>query len=375
MNARASHGRRLVARRAPGVAALVALFCSLVCPLASGQASSASGDGSDMPLLVAGKATTRAKADKGLAPPLREALDEWSAVAQSLDLRVAVGKRPEHLVLGSLPDKALGEATQWLDQAFDILDPVVPRCGERQVKAVVAIIVEQDFAASDRLGTLMATIASKRLITEAAAAHLTEDFGGLTLRSAPLLLQPSWDIAGNAAAGDDEFRMGNELVNKYAQCQLTCRSGQQPPSILWGLGYVVELRMFGSAYHFERAGFVSTESHFDWASRAIEKLGDEDVSLAKLAMHDSSAGQPDTPQILTWATLSYLAQNQPERLTELLTGLSALQDEADPRRSAMGYIGDEKGTRERLEATLATIDAAALSKWLKKTAAKQKSRS
>jgi hypothetical protein len=328
-----------------------------------------------MLLLVAGKSMTRAKADKGLAPPLREAVDEWSAVAQSLSLRVAIGKRPEHLVLGSVPDKTLGEATQWLDQAFDILDPIVPRCGERPVKPVVAIIVDPDFSASDRLGTLMATLAERKLITESAAAHLTEDFGGLTLRSAPLLLQPSWDIAGNAAAGDDEFRMFNELVNKYAQCQLTYRSGQQPPSILWGLGYVVELRLFGSAYHFEKAGFVSTESHFDWATRAVEKLGDKDISLAALAMRDASAGQPDVPQILTWATLSYLSQTEPKQLTELLTRLSALQDEADPRRSAMGYMGDEQSTREQLKATLETIDPAALSKWLKKAAAKQKSKS
>jgi len=37
---------------------------------------------------------------------------------------------------------------------------------------------------------------------------------------------------------------------------------------------VVELQLFGSAYHFDRAGFVKTESHFDWATTAMEKLGD-----------------------------------------------------------------------------------------------------
>jgi len=41
----------------------------------------------------------------------------------------------------------------------------------------------------------------------------------------------------------------------------------------------------------------------------------------------------------------------------------------------MAYMGDEQGTREQLKATLEQIDPAALSKWLKKTAAKQKSRS
>jgi hypothetical protein len=224
---------------------------------------------------------------------------------------------------------------------------------------------------------LLDELVGKRLLTRDGADQMGQDFGGLTLRSGPLFLQPSWDIAGNAEAGDDEFRLCNELVNKYAQCQLTSRSGQQPASILWGLGYVVELRMFGSAYHFERTGFVSAESHFDWAPKAIEKLSDhpKEISLTSFAMRDESAGQPEMPQILTWAGLSYLSQSQPKQLAELLTSLSGLQDAADPEHDAMGYAGDGQATKKELEAVLDAIDPAALSKWLKKTAPKQKAKS
>ena len=45
-------------------------------------------------------------------------------------------------------------------------------------------------------------------------------------------------MAGNAAAGDDEFRLDNELAHKFTQALVAARCGPLPESILWAFGHL-----------------------------------------------------------------------------------------------------------------------------------------
>ena len=60
---------------------------------------------------------------------------------------------------------------------------------------------------------------------------MRDDPGGIMLRDAPAFIQLTFDVAGNAAAGDDEFRFHNEVLNKTAQCLVTSRCGTLPDTL------------------------------------------------------------------------------------------------------------------------------------------------
>ena len=205
---------------------------------------------------------------------------------------------------------------------------------------------------------------------EQTAETLRADPAGLLRRQAAFFLQPTWDMAGNAASGDDEFRFGNELVGKFAQCLATSRCGELPPTILWGLGYLAEIAEFDSVYQFNTTGFVATGDHFDWRTRTaqhVEKLRKhKDSSLGALAAREDDAGRAIQSQMVTWGALAYLAEEQPEALDGLLRALAALQAEVDRRGRASVWRGDADRTREALQAGLDAIDLKDLETWLKR---------
>jgi len=329
----------------------------------SGQAAT------DVALLFAGKATTRSEVESRLSAPVRAALDRWAAPAARLELGIALGERPEHVVLGHAPGRTLIDAARWMDQTFDLLDPLVPVTEGHARQATVAVLMDEASVSSKAWDALLEELQAQQLLIPEAVESLRGHAEGLTMRSVPLFVQPTFDVAGNSAAGDDEFRLGNEVVHKYAQCMLTGRTGQQPAPLLWGLGYVAELQLFDSAFHFNVAGFVAKGDHADWrggARRLLEaRRKDKQFSLAAMAADEQEAGRAGPPQMLTWAGLSYLSRRQPERLREMWTALAAAQAEADPDGVAPGFRGDPDRTGEILRGTLDAIDPKELSGFLK----------
>ena len=334
------------------------------------DASGAETTSEDVALVFAGKPTTRSKIESRLAPPVREALDHWAPIAESLGLEIVVGDKPGHIVLGAAPTKMLVDAAKWMDKGFDLLDPVVPQAEGRPVKATVAVLFDQDGVSSGAWGGLLAVLVNEKLMTREAADHLHQHVEGLLLRQGPLFLQPTFDIAGDAAAGDDEFRLGNEVVHKAAQCLLTMRTGQQPAALMWGLAYVAEIKLFDSVYHFNRAGFVAVDDHTGWSGKAREALDERrkssSFSLAALAADDSVAGRAEPAQMLSWAGLAYLSQKKPQELRAMWDALAQAQLEADPLGLAPVYRGDPERTLEILRGTLDGIDPQELSSFLKR---------
>ena len=350
----------------------IGMICgvTLVLCVAAAAAQTPPDASGDVTLVFAGKATTRSKIESRLAPPVREALDHWTPIAENLGLEIVLGEKPGHIVIGHAPTPMLIDAAKWMDKGFDLLDPLVPQAEGRPVKATVAVLFDQDGVSGGAWGGLLAVLVNEKLMTREAGDHLSQSVEGLTLRQVPLFLQPTFDIAGDASAGDDEFRLGNEVVHKAAQCLLTMRTGQQPAALMWGLGYVAEIKLFDSVYQFNRAGFVAVEDHTGWSGEAREALEERrkssNFSLAALAADDSVAGRAEPAQMLTWAGLAYLSQKKPKDLRAMWDALAKAQVEADPLGVATAYRGDPERTLEILRGTLDGIDPQELSAFLKR---------
>ncbi len=323
-------------------------------------------------VVYGGKSVTAASVDARLSAPVRRAVNEWAELAAQLDLRIVLGKVGDHIVLGHGEPKLLGQVSEWMGQAHELLDEAVPVLEGRvqAARATVAIVFDETFMRSARWEALMDALGERRLVTAPTVQAMKADPGGLTLRSASVFLEPSWDMAGNAAAGDDEFRLGNEVVHKYAQCLLTARTGQQPGCVLWGVGYVAEWALFNSVYQFNASGFVATGDHFDWPVKARQELESlrkrKDFSFGELGVIESAAGKHEPPQLVTWAALAWLASEDPAQLRALLAELAQVQAQADPRGTAPNFRGDADATRAVLGAHLDAINAKKLSAWLKK---------
>jgi hypothetical protein len=314
------------------------------------------------------KKTTGAKAERRLTPAVRAALNDWAEPAARLDLTVAVGEQAEALVLGRCDPKLAAEAAGWLDDAWELLAPVQAD-DDGWNDAVVVLLFDEQGVRSEAWPGVLDLLVERGHLVASGAEHMKNDPGALTLRDMPAFLQPTWDMAGNAAAGDDEFRLGNEVVHKFAQCLVTERFGQVPDTVRWGLGYVVEQRLFRSIYQFDGSGFVAAESHFDWPKRTSKQLKElgkqDDFSVAALAV-EGRGGQAETPQMVTWAALDFLVHKQPEELSGLLDGLAELHVAASPYRGGAGYLGPEDGARQLLGEQLDAIGSKALVKHLKR---------
>ena len=314
-------------------------------------------------LFFGGKQTARSAVEPQLSTPVRAALDQWIEAAGRLDLGIALGQAPEHVVLGHGRDQTLVDAARWMDETFAILDALVPLAGERTRKATVAILVDEKYVRSPHWPALLLELQARKLLIPQAVDYLEREPEGVTLRQSPLFLQPTYDLTG-----EGEFRLPNEVAHKFAQCLLTSRTGQQPPQVLWGLGYVVEQRLFESSYHYQLREFVYSSSHFDWKREARRELDErrkqDNFTLVAFALDDDSAGKPQVSQQLVWASMAYLSARDPPALGALLLRLAEIQSEADPHGVAPTYTGDAAATREALSRTLDAIDDGELSAWL-----------
>jgi hypothetical protein len=117
-------------------------------------------------------------------------------------------------------------------------------------------------------------------------------------------------------------------------------------------------------------GFVASGDHFDWPVRTRQDLEKRHkiagFSLARMAADDAAAGKAVRPQMVTWATLAYLVDEDVPRLHGMLTELAALHAERDAHGSRGTYSGDADRTIEVLQRHLDPLDPADLIAWLKK---------
>lgn len=302
-----------------------------------------------------------------LAPSVRAALNDWAGAAERLGLQVALGERAECVILGRCGSDVLAEAVEWADEAWELLDDVRP--GEPGWQdATLIFLFDQEGQQSPAWAGLFDELAAREEIPAEAARHFAADDGSVLLRTLPGFVQVTWDTAGDAAAGDDEFRLGNELVHKLTQCTLHERFGFVPETLRWGMGYVVEQRLFRSIYQFDRSGFVASSSHEGWpkqAAKLLQQARKEDASLAGLAWQ-GPAGQAHQAQQLTWAALDYLTHQQPARLAGLLDGLATLHAEAVPFGYVPRYAGEAAAAQTLLEEHLDSLDLKAVRKHIKR---------
>lgn len=322
----------------------------------------------DLSLLVAGQRVEAREIERALRPGAIGALNDWAGLVQELGLSVALPGHAPGLVLGTGGDEVLTQAADWIDAAYDALAPVLPAATSPQEPVPVALLFDGEFLRGEGWGRLLDALVARRVLLGASADALRGDAGGVLLRRAGLFLQPTWDMAGNAAAGDDEFRLGNEVAHKYAQCLLTARVGELPPNLLWGFGHHVEWKLFRSIYQFNTSGFVAVGDHFDLprrALKALEKAGKaRDFSWAAVAQADAAAGKAEPEQLITWALLAHLAEEQPLVLASLLTDLAEVQAAADPGRRATGWRGAADATSQALSVRCDEIKPKTLQTWL-----------
>jgi hypothetical protein len=317
-----------------------------------------------------GKRTlTGADVQAKISAPVRAALNDWADAVTELGLTVAVPRTADALVLGTLGSRQMREVAGWLDEAWELMAPVLAGDEARWSDATLVFVFDEQGSRSPAWEGMLDQLVTRHALPAAARNSLARDPGGLTLRDVPAFLQPSWDMAGNAAAGDDEFRLGNEIVHKFVQCLVTERFGQLPEMLRWGMGYVAEQRLFRSIYQFDATGFVSADAHVQWPKRTAKTLKaasrKDDFSLAAFA-RGAGAGQAQVPQMVTWAALDYLNQRQPEELAGLLSELGELHRAADSWRNPGKYSGDRLQTGVQLAALFDAIDSKLLLKHLKR---------
>lgn len=306
-----------------------------------------------------------------LPSEVREVLDDWADEIVDLDLRVILTGHDEHVVLGLLDeidkdaDALLREAGAVLDDAWDILDPILPVTRGHAKKPVVALLFDQQASRDERFDELIDRLEQRKVLTASAAADQRDMPRGMTMRAEPMYLQPTWDMAGNAAAGDDEFRLLNEVAHKFAQCMATQRCGQLPTGLLWGLGHLVENTLFESVYQFNRSGFVAAGDHFDWpkqARRLLDKKGRKrgfDL-IERVMAADETGGTREFSNLdntlLVYAVLETMAHREELALRTLFEDLADLQREHDPFGLSGRYGGDPDATREALAARLGRVE-------------------
>ncbi len=375
--------------RAPRSAAVVggllgaALAAALLAPPAAARGPggeqdelpepvSLSAAASELPLQHGRRRSSAGKLEEKLSVPVRVALNDWAEVVAAHDLRVAVPEHSGAVVLASADTADVKRATEVLDEAWEFLDALRPADADpARDEAVLVVLFDEDGVRGEAWAAVLETLVERNELVPDAARALVADPGPLMLRGLPGFLQPTFDMAGDAAAGDDEFRLDNELAHKLAQCVLKARFGEVPESLRWGVGFLVEQRLFRTIYQMNATGFVAAEDHFDWPAKAREAVleaEDRDAwAPAEFALHDDGAGRATTPQRITWALLDHLYDDEPERLSALLAELAALhEDGAGWLTNAGRYMGDAEATRAALAAALDGVSAKALAKHLKR---------
>lgn len=288
-------------------------------------------------------------------------LEEWAPALEALELRAALGSSAEHVILGRADDAFLADAARKVDEAAELLSDVLP---ERASRPLVVLLFDQGASRTSFYRDLVDDLWRREIITFEGAEDLRRDPRGFTARTQALLVQPVWDMAGNAAAGDDEFRMANELAHKYAQVALVERCGPLPEWLLWGMGHLTELRLQESVYTFRKDGFVAVGDHFDWGkqtAKALEKRRKRrSFSLVERILGAEQQSNSLENPMLAWGTLDFLFEHRPVDLTALLDDLSELHRMAAPRGGEKDYLGDPTRTESALTWRLNAVDLDAL---------------
>jgi len=358
----------------------MALVLIVVANVAPGQmANDVEEPGTLQPALVdasvhyGSKRATLGSVQKKLPLTVRVALNRWAPVALDLGMEIAVGQRAEVLVIGTADAEQLRQAAVWMDEASDLIEPLA--AGEadapkRPPVATVAFLFDKEGLHSDAWTGLMDAFADQRVLERATAASFAADPNGVTMRHAGIFVQPTFDLAGDATAGDDEFRLGNEVVAKFTHMHLARHFGPLPETLRWGIGFVVEQRLFQSIYQFNAAGFVKSEDHFDWPKRTRDLLSkrmkDRKYALADEALSQAGVGLAVPSQMLTWASLDYMLAKKPKALTGLLSDLSALHRAQDAHGLQPAYQGTSEATREAIVSAWESVDTRKLKSHLKK---------
>jgi hypothetical protein len=312
----------------------------------------------------AGRRVSGRDVDAQLAPELREALNDWAETAQRLELSVVSTGRPEVLVIGRASDQLLEQAAAAMDDAAQLLAPLVPVLPPRDTHTVVAFVFDEKGYRTPAWVGLLDDIVKRELAFAEDIEPLRKQARALTRRQAPFFIQPTWDLAG-----EGEFKLANEFAGKFAQCFVTSRAGELPPCVLWGFDALVELRLYKGVYNLNTTGFVFTADHFDWAVRTKQmlehRLKGKDFSLAAQAADASAAGQAIEAQMITWAVLDYLSEH-PADLARLLGELAAVQDAADPEHTQWTWRVPPVQTEGALARGLEGLDPKHLANWLDK---------
>ena len=317
-----------------------------------------------------GKMTTGDKLETRLSPMVRRALNEWAPVATQLKLDVVVPHDADALVMGRAPAERLIEAAQWIDKTAALFDKLQTTGNGREPRAiVVALFDDAGFQSEAWPGLLDALVARMDLVAPF-AERMKTDPGSFTARNASFFAQHTYDMVGDAASGDDEYRFVNEIAHKTAQYLLEARFGRQPDVVRWGLGYIAEQRLCGAVYQFNTSGFVASDDHFDWPEKTRSALASraksDAFSLTDTILRTDAAGTPAFGQQCAWAILDYQLAKEPQKLAGLLLQLGALDKEGDPRSRSLEYGGDGQRTHDACEASWGALKTATLVSHLKK---------
>ncbi len=313
-----------------------------------------------------GKKVTGSKVAARLTPPMATLLNEWAELADELDLEVFVDVEGHHLILGAAKEKLLKAADALMSQTRELVEPLVPVAPGREPRPVVALVFDAKGFHSEAWEGVVDALGEKQLLLEEGVEHMRRHPTGLIMRSVPLFIQPTMDMAGDATQGDDEFRYENEVANKTAQCLVSQRAGPLPANLEWGFGLFTEQRLFGTSYMFNVTGFVSASDHFDWPNRATRLLEAlDEVPLIDFAMDASTPGSAEPSQVLTWALIEHFSHARPEALRELLSELAVNHKRRDSYGLSQRYEGSRRGTEAAWQTALASLDTADLLKTLK----------
>jgi len=316
-------------------------------------------------LLWGEKACTAGEVASQIPAGVRRVLDAWAEPSVALGLRFCLSGNADHVVLGHVDDATLVEAARQLDATWDLLDPHLPKVVSHPSRPVLAVLFDQATALDETLWpALLAALAEKRALLPADVDRLRRNPAGVMVRGVPMLLQPTYDMAGNAAAGDDEFRLKNELIHKFAQCLLTERCGQMPKSLRWGIGHLAEVRLTKAVYQFDVSGFVAAGDHFDWARRA-ERLLEKRTSKRSYSLPEALlGGGPDggtvDGDVVVWGALDALLALTPTEFSALLENLADLHTAQDPYGVADDYRGDPATSAQAVATRLEQLPTKAL---------------
>ncbi|MFT7462521.1 MAG: hypothetical protein ACI9EF_000861 [Pseudohongiellaceae bacterium] len=295
---------------------------------------------------------------------IAKSLNRWSGIIDALSLRVAWGGDDEFIVLGQAPDDVLIESLGTLTQSRDLTLEIVPELrSSKTVEPVVVIIIDQSSRFEGFWTDLINGMLEIKALEYEKSSGLRGNPSGFYNRVGHLIVQPTWDVGGDASAGDDEFRLHNELAHKLTGCLAFDRSGHLPEGLFWALGHQAELALFESVYQFNKTGFVSVGDHFDWprqARQVLERRSRRRNFVLTDQILDSGQMSSDLDgHLIAWAAIDFLFRERPDDLANLFQDLAELHKDARPYGGAHEYEGDLDDTRNALDLRLgnAAVDA------------------